>query len=327
MKRLLLFGFVLFDVLPLAAQQLPQYSLYMLNPYAYNPAYAGTAGTLIANGAYRQQWSGLPGAPEGQYLDAHLPISSLRGGIGVRFTNDKIGAHRTTQAVFHYAYHLDVGRTGLLSLGIGAGYAQYVLDGTQLRTPEGQYEPGGGFNHNDPLFPEGKITAGAPLIEAAAFFRHRQLEIGMAVLPIYAPVLRLTEQGRFSLSLVPQYVGSGAYRLQVSDRLAIVPSFLVKFEPAATQVEISGVFRWRENTFAGCSFRGFTASARDAAVLLGGLRITEKISLAYAYDIPLSSLAVAHRGSHELLLRYDLGKPLGAGRLPPVIYNPRFWGI
>jgi hypothetical protein len=32
-----------------------------------------------------------------------------------------------------------------------------------------------------------------------------------------------------------------------------------------------------------------------------------------------------NRGSHELMLRYSLNKPVGRGTLPPVIYNPRFW--
>ncbi len=307
------------------AQQLPQYSLYMLNPYAYNPAYAGTLGTLIANGAYRQQWAGLEGAPEGQYLDAHLPLLFLRGGVGVRFSNDKIGPHRVTQAALHYAYHLDIGRTALLSLGIGVGYTQYFLDGAKLRTPDGTYEPGGSFTHNDPLFPEGRVRAGSPLTEFGAFFREQKWEVGIAVLPAYVPILRVREQGGFQVRRVPQYLCTGAYRWALSERLAFIPSFLLKFDPAATQVEISATLRWQENTFAGSSFRGFTSTSRDAVVVFGGLRVTDKLSLAYAYDIPLSSLALAHRGSHEVLLRYDLNRPIGTGQLPPIIYNPRFW--
>lgn len=89
-------------------------------------------------------------------------------------------------------------------------------------------------------------------------------------------------------------------------------------------MEISTIFRWKENIFAGASFRGLSSSARDAAVLLGGLRINERTTLAYSFDIPLSALQAANRGSHELLLRYELNKPIGRGKLPPVIYNPRF---
>ncbi len=325
-RRIYLWLFLLAAPWVLQGQQLPQYSLYMLNPYAYNPAYAGVAGTLLAHGAYRQQWSGLRGAPESQYLDAHLPLFFLRGGAGIRLENDKIGAHRTTRAALHYAHHLDVGRAGLLSVGVGIGYIQYALDGGQLRTPDGIYEPGGVFTHNDPLFPEGRVVGAAPLMEVGLFFRQQYFELGGAVQPAYVPTLAITDQGAFRVQLVPQYVGMGSYRVQLSTQLLLMPSFLLKFDPAATQVEISTAFRWRENTFAGTSFRGVTSAARDAMVLFGGFKITEKISFFYSYDIPLSSLSNVQKGSHEILLRYDLGKPLIAGRLPPIIYNPRFLG-
>jgi hypothetical protein len=29
-------------------------------------------------------------------------------------------------------------------------------------------------------------------------------------------------------------------------------------------------------------------------------------------------------GSHEILLQYNLGQSFGKGKLPPIIYNPRF---
>jgi hypothetical protein len=82
--------------------------------------------------------------------------------------------------------------------------------------------------------------------------------------------------------------------------------------------------RYRENIFAGASFRGIGTKGNDAAVLFGGFKLNERTILAYSFDIPLSPLNTVNRGSHELLLRYDLNKTIGAGKLPPVIYNPRF---
>ena len=99
----------------------------------------------------------------------------------------------------------------------------------------------------------------------------------------------------------------------------------MKTDITETQSEISAAARWHENTFVGFSYRGFSASSRDAAVLFGGLKLNEKTTLAYAFDIPLSPLQSANRGSHELLLRYSLNKPIGMGKLPPIIYNPRFF--
>jgi hypothetical protein len=45
--------------------------------------------------------------------------------------------------------------------------------------------------------------------------------------------------------------------------------------------------------------------------------------LGYSYDLTRSSLNTVSNGSHELLLRYQLDKPVGQGQPPPIIYNPR----
>lgn len=307
------------------AQQAPQYSLYMLNPYAYNPASAGLENSLIVNGVYRQQWSGLKGAPVTQHVNAHMPLYVISSGVGLRVDNDVIGAHSVTQAVLTYNYQMELGRSSLLSFGFSGGYLQYALDGSKLRAPEGTYvEPV--FSHNDDLLPEGNVRAGTPIFEIGVFAQLNKLEIGVAMQPVYAPALQSNNSsGNFKLQTVPHYNAMASYSFNVSDDLMLRPAFLVKSDIAETQTEISLVARWRENIFAGASFRGFTKNSKDAAVLLAGVKLNEKTLLAYAFDIPLSALNVANRGSHELLIRYNLNKQIGAGKLPPVIYNPRFF--
>lgn len=307
------------------AQQAPQYSLYMLNPYAYNPATAGLENSLILNGAYRQQWSGLKGAPVTQHINAHMPLYVISSGVGLRVDNDVIGAHTVTQAVVSYNYQLELGRNSVLSFGMSGGYLQYALDGSKLRAPEGTYvEPL--FSHNDVLLSEGTVRAGTPIFEIGVFAQLNKLEIGMAMQPVYAPALRSnTPSGDFRLQTISHYNGSLAYSFALNDNLTLRPAFLVKTDIAETQTEISLVARWRENIFAGASFRGFTQNAKDAAVVLAGVKLNEKTILAYAFDIPLSALNVVNRGSHELLIRYNLNKQIGAGKLPPIIYNPRFF--
>lgn len=313
----------------LAAQQAPQYSLYWLNPYSSNPAYAGLDNTLVATGVYRQQWSGLQGAPVTQHINAHLPVYRISSGVGLKVENDVIGAHRTTQAMLSYSYQLPLGREAVLSFGVSGGYLQYALDGAKLRAPEGTYaEPGtsgGIFSHNDPQLPEGKMQAGTPVGEVGIFLQTPKLEVGAAVQPVFAPIIRATSKSDFALVPVRQYLAYGTYKISVGENLEVRPAFLLKSDITETQTEISAALRWRENTFAGLSYRGFSTSSRDAAVLFGGFKLNERTTLAYAFDIPLSSLQAANRGSHELLLRYSLNKPIGTGKLPPIIYNPRFF--
>ena len=307
------------------AQQGPQYSLYMLSPHALNPAYAGLEGTLVATGFYRQQWSGLRGAPLSQQVDAHLPIFAISSGAGIRLQNEAVGAHTTTSAVVNYNYQTEISRGIVLSFGVGVGYMQYGLDGTKLRAPEGTYaEPTGGFTHNDDLLPESKIQAGTPILETGIFLKTAKFTFGIGMQPIFAPVLKATNNGNFSLQPKRHYNLLAAYDISATDNLLLQPSVLVKSDITETQTDISLKAVWRENTFAGVSYRGLGATSRDAVVLFAGFRLNEKSNLAYAYDIPLSPLNAANRGSHELCLRYSLNRPIGAGKLPPIIYNPRF---
>ena len=57
------------------AQQDPQYTQYMYNPLAINPAYTGSRDVLSVVGLYRSQWVGLEGAPRTFTVSAHSPLS------------------------------------------------------------------------------------------------------------------------------------------------------------------------------------------------------------------------------------------------------------
>ncbi|MEQ1744717.1 MAG: type IX secretion system membrane protein PorP/SprF [Saprospiraceae bacterium] len=321
---ILLVAFFLNDPAGTTAQQAPQYSLYLLNPYAYNPACAGLENTLIATGVYRQQWSSLPGAPVSQHINAHMPLAMLSSGVGLKAENDVIGAHRTTQVALSYSFQRELGSETLLSVGASGGYLQYTLDGSKLRTPDGKYEPAGVFLHNDPLLPEGNVSASTFVAEVGVHFQWKDLAVGVAALPVFAPVLQSNSGGSFGIRPERHFILAASYRITVGRDMTVIPAFLLKSDIVETQTEVSTTVRFRENIFAGASYRGMQASQSDAAVLMGGFRLNERTSLAYSFDIPLSSLASTNRGSHELLLRYDLGKPIGTGKLPPVIYNPRF---
>lgn len=308
----------------LSAQQVPQYSLYALNPYAHNPAYAGLENTLVATGMYRQQWSGLQGAPATQQVNAHLPIYAISSGVGMRIENDVVGAHNTTQVVLSYSYQMNASRNTLLSFGLSGGWLQYSLDGTKLRAPEGTYaEPN--FSHNESVLPIGKVSAGAPLFEAGAFLQSKKWDLGLSAQPVFATKLKEKANGEFGLRPVQHFLLYAAYTLPLGENLSLKPSGLVKSDLTETQIEVSAMARWRENTFAGVSMRGFGSASKDAVVLFVGFKLNEKTTLAYAFDIPLSALNAANRGSHELLIRYSLNRPIGVGKLPPVIYNPRFF--
>ena len=320
-KLHLLIAFI-FACLHLAAQQTPQYSLYMLNQFGQNPAYAGLDNTLSATGVYRTQWVGLAGAPVTQIVNAHMPLNFISSGIGIQIENDILGASQRTGASLAYSYQLELNRNSRLSIGINGGIVQQSLDGSKLRTPDGTYDPDQNIIiHNDDILPIGNISTNLPIFSAGVFYQAERLEIGLGVLNLQEPTANFTD---LSLKLRRSYYLSASYTIELSRTLILKPSVQVKSDIVQTQIEASTLARYKDNFFLGASYRGFTAQSRDAIVALGGFKLNDKWTIGYAYDFTLSALKTVNNGSHEILLNYNFGKPIGQGVPPKIIYNPRY---
>ncbi len=317
-----LFAIILLTMLGIqsVAQQTPQYSLYMLNPFGFNPAYAGMDNTLSLTGAYRNQWVGIEGNPRNQHLNAHMPLYLVGGSVGVVFESESIGSWTQTTVKGAYSYALPMGQ-GVLSLGLGAGWLQRQLDGSKVRTPDTQIDDQGNpIDHQDPLLTIGKMRGSGWVIDAGAWFATDRFEMGVSVLNAAA--------GSADLGLVKYRARPSAhlfarYNYELSRQLTLQPSVLVKSIGVQTQADFSLAVRVREQFFVGASWRGYGTQTQDAIVAFAGLKLSERMHLGYSYDLTRSSLNTVSNGSHELLLRYQLDKPVGQGQPPPIIYNPR----
>ena len=120
------------------AQQNVQFTQYMYNTLAVNPAYAGSRGVLNASALGRFQWVGLDGAPTSQTFYIHSPLPNEKMGLGFSITNDKIGPTSNTYLVGSYSYTIKLNENGSkLSFGASAGanltslnYNSYKNSGT-----------------------------------------------------------------------------------------------------------------------------------------------------------------------------------------------------
>ena len=95
MKKIYIILAFLFAV-QMQAQQDPQYTQYMYNTVAINPAYAGNRGVTSIVGLHRSQWVGLDGAPRTQSLSVHSPIGEGKVGLGLSIVNDALGPSQET---------------------------------------------------------------------------------------------------------------------------------------------------------------------------------------------------------------------------------------
>ena len=107
------------------AQLSPMGALYFQNQYLSNPAMAAMAGSekgLNLNLGFRQQWSGMPGAPVMQTFTADYGLNA-KVGLGLNVYNDQAGLLKRTRTVASYAYHLPLNEDDRkLSFGLSLGF-------------------------------------------------------------------------------------------------------------------------------------------------------------------------------------------------------------
>ena len=308
----------------LIAQQAEQYTMYMLNKYAFNPAYAGMDNSLSATGVYRKQWVGLTGSPSTQNVSIHMPFYYLHGGIGLTFSNDVAGPERTTNVGLSYNYNYNIGKSSVLSFSGGAGLMQKSIDGAKLRAPDGNYDMDGNVvSHNDPELSIILETAVAPTSRLGVMFKSESFEAGISADNLLGNELSFSETD-FNFTLQRHYYFYLAYYWQLSDDIEISPSGFVKMDENYLQTDISILANYNEFLLGGVSLRGYSDLNLDAIAFIAGFKMNENLTLAYSYDLSVSSFNSVSQGSHEILINYNLNKQFGQGKQQNVIYNPRF---
>lgn len=305
------------------AQYFPNTTLYMFDKYKHNLAYAGFDGTLRLNGTIRRQWAGIPGNPQEDYANAHLPLYRYKSAAGIRIHRDKIGAHDDLKIMGTWNYVYDGSNLGLFSFGGGLGLQSRKLDGSLLVTPDGEYGTGG--THGDPILSNRMVTFNRPVVSAAIFFRNNFFDIGVQMEQLYSGNFSNNEglpvlfKNNSTLSAFAQY------KYDLLEDLRLLPSVMYKSDLIQSQLDFNVVGELRERIYFGLGYRGYSSSNTDALIFIFGLKSNNRLDVYYAYDYTLSGLRDHVSGSHELVVSYLLGKPVGVKMPQPVIYNTRFF--
>ncbi len=301
------------------SQHSSQYSLQMHERYGFNPAFAGMERSLAIGLQYRTQWSGLSGNPESRMVNVHMPFYLWQGALGFQLYNESIGAEKQTGLLMSYNYIYE-SEVGLFSAGLRAGVFQKSLDGAKLRAPDGTYE-GSFIDHHDFILPNGVVNGISPTLEGGVYFAGDYFEAGLSMTGFYPGGISLGNEIHYNPK--PAYHFFGEYFIESFEQITLYPVVYVKSDLVQTQAELFLRAEWQNLLTAGVGYRGFGNKNLDALILTTGVRLSSKFFLHYGYDIGLSSLQTAHEGTHELIIKYNLGKTVGAGLPPRILYNQR----
>ncbi|MCC9166219.1 PorP/SprF family type IX secretion system membrane protein [Pontibacter harenae] len=318
MVRIILQLVVCFLPFLAVAQQKPQYSQYMMNNFLLNPAIAGIEDYTDVKLGSRYQWAGIEGAPMTVYVSAHtnlsnsgkrMPSSSSspsfsglakrgenrsydrnRHGVGVVVLHDEIGPYKRTEASLSYAYHIPLTSKVKLSAGLSAGFFQQVLSGDEL-----EFE--------DPA----DITAGGwrsfkPNLSTGLWLYSSNFYVGASGTQLLGQAFSSTNESNGSYAAQKHYFLTGAYKYDITSKLAILPSVMVKWtQPMPVSIDYNLRLVYLDRFWTGASFR-----SDKSVALLAGLSLNQLFDFGYSYDFGGSSLSRESGGSHEVILSIKL---------------------
>jgi len=299
------------------AQQSVQWTQYILNQYAINPAYAGLDRSLSISAGIRSQWSQFPGSPKTQIINGHIPLYFLSGAGGFTLVNDELGAFKRTSATVSYNFVLS-SPIGLISGGLRIGGQQISINSEALTTPTGFYSDNL-FDHNDPRLINANLDGFAPVWSLGAYYAGESLELGVT----FDNISNTSEAGSSTFNEKSVLSLFGSYQFPLTEVIALEPNLLLRTDGASTQLDL-GTLAYYNQFIAGISMRGYNVNTLDAIGVLAGIRVSDNVRVSYSFDVGLSELRRFHDGTHEFLVNYNLNKPIRTGELPRIIYNPRY---
>ncbi len=301
-RRTALLFLLLFSGISVSAQFDAQTSQHMLAPGAFNPAVAGESNDLLLTLQNRMQWVGIDGAPSTLLVNVSMPfvLGNRKHGFGLIIEKESIGLFSTQMLQLQYAYKKQL-KSGVLSFGIQGGILQEGFDASGIHIPTSDYHIS-----TDVSIPTGTLEGIIPDISAGAWYQNERLYAGFSVSHLLETAVKLKTGPDDTSKDNPQMVASRSYYLTNGYNIVLPnplytlqPSFLLKTDLTAWQLDLSGRVFFKDKYWGGLGWR-----FQDAIIVLAGIKLPQGLSIGYSYDISTSAVASFSGGSHELFMSY-----------------------
>ncbi len=291
------------------AQQDPQFTQYMFNLLAINPAYAGSAERVSLKALSRHQWVGFAGAPTTQTLTVHSPFLMESLGVGGTLMRDEHGPVTQYGFMVDVAYRMFLSHNTKLAFGIKGGMNLFQGKFAELHPLE----------QNDQVFQQNVQQKLDPQFGFGAMWYGERHYLGISTPKMLST--KLFENASISDSTAASvwqagqrahWFITGGYVFDLSTYIKFKPTFMVKaVDGAPISFDLTANFLFYEKFWLGAMYRH-----TDAVGLLAQYNLTNDLTVGYAYDYPLSILHDHSGGSHEFMLGFEFGNKLKGIRSP-----------
>ena len=279
------------------SQQTPIYSQFFLDPYVYNPAYAGSFGRSVAFLSYRKQWVGIDGAPETSTLSFHTPMKRNIALGGVAYY-DKRSLLKSSSLSVSFTYKALFTEDQWISFGLTGGMAMNNIQLDNINDPAILSDPA--------LFDlvDNNLT---PTASFGFNYHMRGFNLGLSLPSLFKrEVVGVEQFTTVELDPIKNYIIMANYKFALgAGNVHLEPHFLYRVtETLPNQWEALAVVHLKDLLWVGGSYR------QDyGATALLGMNIKDFMAVGYAYEFANTLVDGIPDGSHEIQLRINIGKP------------------
>jgi type IX secretion system PorP/SprF family membrane protein len=278
------------------AQQDKLITHFIYDKMSINPGKTGIDlyNGICATSIYRNQWDKINGAPNSAVLNIEANLTKyFPGGVGIAFYHDAIGFARQNNVLLNYSYPIQIGRAGVLGIGVGLGIMNYGLNPDWVPPT----------NNPDPTLPVG-FAATSFDANFGLYFNGKDFYGGISSTHLSASLLQQSVAG-FSQSYQTArhyYIMGGKRFKKIGpgdiDAQVLLRTEFVKFSADINARYILDLPGKKQ------IYGGFTYRTSDAVALMVGYTPIPKMTVGYSYDLTINKLSSISRGSHELVVKY-----------------------
>lgn len=310
MKKYILIWIVLIVALPMSlkAQQEPYNTMFAFNKLPINPAYTGGKDVLSVRVLYRHQWVSLPGNPQTTNINIHSPLKLNSIALGGSIINDRLGATNMTHLNFSFAYRLPFKNDTKLSFGINLGMMVFNSKITELDA----------IDLGDPLLQQ-NLKGVRPNVGAGIYYYGSKFYVGLSI-PNMVPTGLFDKKDNISGNVRLQQLTSlllmGGYTFEIGKKknFWLQPQLLLKYMPNSKyelplEVDANLTFTLYKRVGLGITYRTGIADPfqnRESIDAMAIFYLPKDFTIGYAYDQTISKVKTYNKGTHEIMVGYDV---------------------
>lgn len=296
MKKVLFpFLFFLFGV-TIFAQQHINYTQYTLNTFALNPAVAGLKKCGQTTLGIRRQWIGFEGAPTHTFASYNTRLNKEDQfpknfhGVGVYFSNDRLGFTEYTMLKLAYAFHVKMNRNFHFSAGIFGGIHLQQTNFSSIRIRDRANDPALNDESNSPyIFPE---------VSPGVYIYNDNFFAGLSMYQQYP--LRIKEVGTKLNRLAPHYFVMTGYKIE-GQNLNFTPSMLFGFAPfAAPTLDLTLTADYEDKISLAVGSKYLNSGYATVQLNIG-----RGVKIGYSYEYAFTELIEIAPSTHEIVLQFN----------------------